>query len=266
MEQESGSKFDEDLKPCSKCGGPTRIIVEVLGKKWNMPLVCECMSKKFKEEEEAFESRGKQSKLKKLIDNSLMDKSFELSSFEKWNHEVANEKMFEIAKKYVQNFKKLRAQNIGLLIHGNPGNGKTFTSACIGNALIKQNIPVICVGVISLLQRIQKTFNNHEKEGVNTILTSLDNAELLILDDLGTEKDSDWSKSMIYQIIDSRYRLNKPVIITTNVRLSEIKYRYDIRTYDRILEMCTPIENEHNSIRTQKARGKSAELKNMLGV
>jgi DNA replication protein DnaC len=266
MKQESESKFDDDLKPCSKCGGPTRIIVEVLGKKWNMPMLCECMSKKVREEEEALKGRTKQLKLKKLIDNSLMDKSFELSCFENWNHEAANEKMLEIAQRYVQNFEKVRSQNIGLLIYGRPGNGKTFTSACIGNALIRQSVPVICVGVISILQRIQKTFNNHEKEGADTILASLDNAELLILDDLGTEKESDWSRSMVYQIIDSRYRLNKPIIITTNVGLSDIKYRYDIRTYDRILEMCTPVENNHNSIRTQKARGKSAELKSMLGV
>lgn len=210
---------------------------------------------------------NKQKRLERIIDNSLMDEEFKNCTFESWDFSLgSNKKMFEIGKRYADNFQKCKDENIGLLIYGPPGNGKTFLSACITNELIKKLTPVVCVSVIGLLQRIQKTFSKFEKEGVETVLSSLDNAELLILDDLGTEKMSDWSISVIYQIIDSRARLKKPLIITTNIDLEEIKERYDRRTYDRIIELCTQIKNEGSSIRQTKGKIKANEFKEILGL
>lgn len=238
----------------------------MFGKAKKFPCLCSCGVKRREEEKERFQNMNKQKRLERIIDNSLMDEQFKTCTFENWDHKLGNEKMFKIGKGYADNFQKCKNKNTGLLIYGAPGNGKTFLSACITNELMKKLIPVVCVSVIALLQRIQKTFNKFEKEEAETVLSSLDNADLLILDDLGTENMSEWSVSMIYHIIDSRARLKKPLIITTNIDLEEIKERYDKRTYDRITELCTQIKNEGSSIRQIKGKSKAKEFKEILGL
>ena len=159
----------------------------------------------------------------------------------------------------------MKEKSIGLLLYGAPGNGKTFVSAAIANKLLASMVPVICVSINSLLARIKETFNSWGKEAEDTIINSLANADLLIIDDLGTEQATDWSKTMIYNIIDSRYRNGLPLIISTNVELDKLEKKYEKRTYDRLLEMCTPIKNEGLSIRRKKAVEKTDILKNILG-
>jgi len=68
---------------------------------------------------------------------------------------------------------------------------------------------------------------------------------LLIIDDLGSERSSEYAQEIVYSIIDGRYKAGKPLIITTNLTLDEIQNPQDMRyarIYDRILEMCVPIQ------------------------
>lgn len=84
-------------------------------------------------------------------------------------------------------------------------------------------------------------------EDRNEYIKSLDNYKLLIIDDLGAERQSDYMLEQVYNIIDSRYKNGQPLIVTTNLPLSEIKNPSDIkysRIYSRIIEMCVPIKFE----------------------
>ena len=158
----------------------------------------------------------------------------------------------------------MKKESVGLLLYGSPGNGKTYTVACIANCLIEKMLPVICVNADSLLNRIKDTYKKWGKEVEEDVLRGLDNADLLIIDDLGTEQDTEWTRTKIYNILDSRYRNGLPLIITTNLSLMELKNRYEKRTYYRILEMCTPILNDGKNIREEKAKEKTEILKELL--
>ena len=169
--------------------------------------------------------------------------------------------MYKIANKYTKKFENMKKESVGLLLYGSPGNGKTYTVACIANFLIEKMLPVICVNADSLLNRIKDTYKKWGKEVEEDVLRGLDNADLLIIDDLGTEQDTEWTRTKIYNILDSRYRNGLPLIITTNLSLMELKNRYEKRTYYRILEMCTPILNDGKNIREEKAKEKTEILK-----
>jgi DNA replication protein DnaC len=187
-------------------------------------------------------------------------------------HSLGNKKMYDLGIKYVKHFKEMKNKNLGLLIYGSPGNGKTFLTGCIANALIKEFVPVVCISAIGILDRIKDSFGKYGDEGVHSILSCLDNAELLIIDDLGTENNTPWSRATIYQIIDARYRKKKPLIVTSNLTMQQLKKRYDQdcengkgRTYDRLVnEMCTPIENLAPSIRVKKGKEKTKVLGQIL--
>ena len=265
MEQSLENKeLDFKLKTCPKCEEPINKQVKIFNRKLAVPVNCRCKRDEIRYKEIEEKNKEKQIRLEQIINNSLMDEKFRNSTFGTWDFNKGNKKMYNIGKKYVEKFTEVKASSLGLLIYGDAGNGKTFTTACITNYLINKMVPVICVSINSLLDRIKETYTKWGKEVEEDIIRGLCNADLLIIDDLGTEQDTEWAKTKIYNILDSRYRNGLPLIITTNIELNELKEKYHARAYDRILEMCTPVRNDGKSIRIEKAKEKTAILKELL--
>ena len=126
---------------------------------------------------------------------------------------------------YVDHWPEAFKQNIGLLLFGDVGTGKSFAAGCVANSLLDQNIPVLMTNFPSILDR-------------------LGDYDLLIIDDLGVERSTGYAMEQMFSIVDSRYRSGKPLIVTTNLKLDELKHPPDLahaRIYDRILERCAPI-------------------------
>lgn len=105
---------------------------------------------------------------------------------------------------------------------------------------------------------------NFGKEGIFTVLNTLENADLLILDDLGTEEDNRWTRAIIYEIIEKRNASKLPVIITTNISLSKLKERYGERIFSRLVKMCSFIKNGGEDIR--KIQGKEKKKRFMQEI
>ena len=246
---------NESVEICSVCGEAIEKITYIpgLNRCIKGPVMCKC-------KKEALIAKEKE----EINKDSLIDEKFRNSKFENWDFTKGNDKMYKIADKYTKKFENMKKESVGLLLYGSPGNGKTYTVACIANFLIEKMLPVICVNADSLLNRIKDTYKKWGKEVEEDVLRGLDNADLLIIDDLGTEQDTEWTRTKIYNILDSRYRNGLPLIITTNLSLMELKNRYEKRTYYRILEMCTPILNDGKNIREEKAKEKTQILKELL--
>lgn len=141
----------------------------------------------------------------------------------------------DICRRYVERWEEIRAENIGILFHGTVGTGKTFFASCIGNGLLEKRVPVAATNFPRLLNLLQET---QEKQ---KLLDRLAIYKLLILDDLGVERDSTYGAEQIFNIIDARSSSELPVIITTNLTLEELENPTSMqytRIYDRVLEMC----------------------------
>lgn len=133
----------------------------------------------------------------------------------------------------------------GIIFYGPVGTGKSFTAACIANNLLDNQTSVIMTSFVKILQNIQ---NQDEA----AYIAMLNTAKLLILDDLGTERNTDFALEKVYNIIDSRSRSTKPMILTTNLSLEDMMNVQDIRykrIYDRIFETCFPVEISGESFR-----------------
>lgn len=273
LNQQIGKESDWNSKLeeiCPKCGKNLYKTYNIFGRDRVVRVMCDCEIKKMEEKRMIEEGKEKQMRLEHLMRNSLMDRKFRESTFEKWDFNKGSKEMYEFGKKYVNNFKECKNEGLGLLIYGQPGNGKTYLSSCIANELLKQFVPVICVSINGLLSRIQETYSKWGKEAESDVIKGLCNADLLIIDDLGTEKSTDWSKSMIYNIIDSRYRSELPLIITTNLNVNPketngvLTDKYERRMEERIFVMCTPIHNTLKSIRVEEAKKKTELLKKII--
>lgn len=260
LKKESDSK----LMICKDCGEPQQKEITILGVSRIVPVLCKCQKDKKEQQEHEEKAREKQDKLRQLFTNSLMDKKFSNETFENWNFNKGKKQMYTMGVKYCEKFQDAKKEGLGFLFYGSPGNGKTYLSNCIANRLLNNMHPVICVSINSLLERIRKTYNKWGQEGEDTILNALSMADLLIIDDLGTEQDTNWSKSRIYNIIDNRYRNKLPLIVSTNKSIEELKNMYHERTIDRLVEMCTPMENNSKSIRTEQAKRNTKLLLEIL--
>ena len=179
------------------------------------------------------------------------------------NDDLSNEKITKAAQRYVDNFAELRKSGKGLLLYGNTGTGKTYTACEIANALIDQGYPVLVTNFARILNTLQGTYDKQE------YLDGLNAYQLLVVDDLGIERDTAYAKEQVFNVVDSRYRSGLPMIITTNLTMEKIKNPEDIenrRIYDRILERCFPIEVNGSSRRRKAVREDYDAMKNLLGL
>jgi len=152
----------------------------------------------------------------------------------------------------VENWKEAYKSNIGLLLFGDVGTGKSFFAGCIANALLDQDVPVLMTNFPTILNRLTGMFSEDRSE----FIASFDEYDLLIIDDLGVERSTEYAMEQMFFVIDSRYRSRRPMIITTNLKLSELKNPPDLahaRIYDRILERCAPILFDGKNFREENA-------------
>ena len=169
----------------------------------------------------------------------------------------------KLAHNYVSNWEEMKANASGLLIWGDVGTGKSFFAGCIANALLEKGVPILMTN----FSRILNTLTGMHFEDRNQFINSLNRYSLLIIDDLGIERNSDFALEQVFNVIDSRYRSKKPLIITTNLTLSELNNAADIahkRIYDRILERCIPVRINNRNIRQDNATANLKQAKRIL--
>ena len=257
-----GDHIGEDgLVYCGKCGSRKQLRVKFGDKTHVVRCVCKCESKELEEKKRQEEYEELMRRINRLKEASMMDKKYREVTFDKYEVREENKKVFEMAKKYADRFQDMYKKNQGLLLYGPVGTGKSFTAACIGNYLLNNAKPVIMTSFVKILQDVWE--NDREAE----YITILNSASLLIVDDLGTERETDYALEKVYNIIDSRVRANKPMIITSNLELNDMMECEDIRRkriYDRILECCYPMYVGGKSFRMMKAAQRFDEMKDFL--
>lgn len=252
------------LMRCSNCSDYIEKEITIFNKLIRVKVICSCKKKEMEEKAQREELEEKNRRLNSLVKNSLMEKGFYEGTFENWDFNKGKKKYYELGKKYVENFSKIKEKGLGLIIYGGVGNGKSYLSFSIANELLKTYRTVVCISVNGLLDRIKETYNNWGNEGEREVINSLRCADLLIIDDLGVEKSTEWSNTKIYDIIDSRYRNKLPVIITTNHSIGELREKYGERTADRLCEICINIEYKGNSLRREAGRENVEILRGLI--
>lgn len=154
-------------------------------------------------------------------------------------------------KDYAQSFDGMSKS---ILMRGATGLGKTHLSLAIANELIDKGYYVVYVSAPSILSRLENShfgYNNNEEE---QLIQTLCDCDLLIIDDLGTEFTTQYSKTVIYNIFNNRLLRNKPVIINTNMTIRELEATYSQRFVSRIMGECDKLDFLGNDIRAKKKK------------
>ena len=245
---------------CAKCHTPRQHRIQ-LNDRVLLPTVrCRCQQEAYEKEEAERKKQEFLMQVSRLKANGLQDKSLRDYTF-------ANDKGYnpEIRKAhdYVAHWEEMKAKSLGLLLWGDVGTGKSFFAGCIANALLEKGIPVLMTN----FSRILNTLTGMYSEDRNQFIDSLNKYSLLIIDDLGIERGTEFSLEQVFNVIDSRYRSKKPMIVTTNLTLDELKHPGDLahaRIYDRILERCVPLKINNQNIRELNAAANMREARKLF--
>jgi len=266
------------LTHCNDCHDLIQKDIELLGVLRRVPVMCRCRAEENEREKRESEQRDLMRRLERFKTYSLMDNRFESSTFENWAHRLDNQDDYILGTKYSENWDTMYASNRGLLLYGKAGSGKTYLSFAIANALYKQGKGVMAISISKLLSIIKDSFDKHGEYGETDVLNTVRDASLLVLDDLGVEYKTAWAYEKFYAIIDTRYRANKPIIITTNFTLDALRENLTIvdlrtkltdpseRVFNRITEMCAFHEVIGASWRISKGAQNKAALFADLGL
>lgn len=251
----------DGLLYCGKCNTPKQTRVNLCGIDQIVSCMCDCREAAYKATVQAEDERQRKLKICALRTSGLMDSSLRSVSFDK--DDGRSKEYTDKGRRYVANWGTVERDNVGMLFWGSTGNGKTFVAACIANALIDQGVSVMITSFPRILSALQGMYADDRAAYID----ELKRYRLLILDDLGAERQSEYALEQVYSVIDARSNSGKPLIVTTNLPLTEIQKAKDMsyqRIYDRILAMCVPVQFEGESRRKGIAAEKMKAAKKIF--
>lgn len=251
-----------DLTERCKCGELKFIEVKLHnGESFVMGRYCKCKQEQDRKEEEERERQRKE-----RVIRELKVKGFDRADMQNWtfeNDDQKHPKATALAKRYCNNFERVKEKGTGLVFYGNVGSGKTYLAACIANELMSKGIPVLMTNFSQIINTISGSY-----DGKQAYIDSMSNFDVLIIDDLGAERYTEYAQEIVFSVIDTRIRLKKPLIVTTNLSIGELSNTKDItkeRIYSRVLERCYPIEVSGEDRRKAEFEAHLRASKDILG-
>lgn len=245
---------------CGKCNTPKESITHFLGKEYRSKALCKCEQEKYEKFAKSILEENQKIKIDSLRKAGITDKRFLKYTFDRDN---TKSHISDVCKRYVANFEELYKAGKGLILYGSVGTGKTFLACCITNALIDKGYNCLITDFAKLERVI---FNQSNRDDY---IQGLNRFALLVIDDLGAERETDYMLELVDSVIDSRYRSGKPLIVTTNLTGEDLKNPKNIRQqriYSRLLEMCILLPVNGVDRRKDKFIKDYPKYKELLGI
>ena len=246
----------DGLLYCGKCHKPKQMRGDgVLAGKL-LSITCSCKEAEL----QAAELAEKQKRVDALRARCLPVESMHSRVFSA----AGNEKHIRTAQRYVEKWDEMVTENCGIIFWGNTGTGKTYAAQCIANALIDQEISVYYITAVDL---IAKLMDRETRRG--DLMHKLQKTPLLIIDDVGAERDTAFSREQLCAVIDARNESGRPLIVTTNYTAAEMRNCSDPalqRIFNRLLSCCVPVAVIGESKRNAMAARKMQRMREVLAA
>ena len=215
---------------------------------------CNCNKSKdyWKEIDHKEYEQQKRNRIRNIINTiykqNYIGRKLQEMNLENFYFDSSNKYVLDVVNDYI-NKNKDTMKSDSLIIMGKSGVGKTHLAAAIANKLIENDKIVLMKRLTNLLERIRETYESNTNSE-NELIEIYSNADMLIIDDLGTEKISNWALEKLYTIIQNRYENGLPIIITTRFNkqglIERFSYSKDPDLVDAIIsklyQMCFGIK------------------------
>ena len=226
---------------------------------------CKCMTERYNAIREQEKLQEDYERLCRMKYDAFPETYAEARS---WTFDVddrkGDEKSMQIVRNYADNFRKFYDKGAGLLIYGNVGVGKSFAAACVVNALLDSGISCLMTDFSTIINELTGRF-----EGKQEYINHLISHELLVIDDLGVQRDTGYANEIVTNVVNARMMSKKPLIVTTNLTTEELLNAKDInykRTLSRLFKHCIPIDFQGIDRRMINNASGDSELRELLGI
>ena len=193
-----------------------------------------------------------------VLDRAKLPKRYENCHFHNYKPQnPSQERAFKFATSLTMEYPAVEK---GLLLMGTVGVGKTHLAVSILKGLSERGFNCLFYEFGTLLKEIQDSYNPNTKASELGVLAPVLNAEILVLDELGASKPTDWVRDTMAHIINSRYNDQKLTIFTTNYlderkreKEETLEDRIGVRLRSRLYEMCRTVEMSGQDFRRSKS-------------
>lgn len=253
---------EDDLEYCCTCHTAREMILPSpfkTGETYRVHKMCDCQIKAYEKREAEYKAR----EFREMVERNR-SVCFHTRRMYEWtfaNDDGRNPASAKV-KAYVDAWDEMKKDGIGLMLWGGVGTGKTYLAGAVANALLDQGKRV--------LMRDFSEISNISIFDADEYVSSLSSYDLVILDDLGAERKSEFALQNVFNVVNRRWESGKPMIVTTNLSIKDMKglsAKEDLqyqRIYDRLFDMCTPIYVNGQSHRAESSERKKAHLKDVI--
>lgn len=191
--------------------------------------------------------------LERALMRSGMPKRFHEKTFETFNVESdAQSSAYDVCKHYAENFKKLKESGASLVLAGMPGTGKSHLAASIMHHIMAEHVSQYMT-CMDMIRAIRDTWRRDSERSEVQVLDNLTYVDLLVIDEIGVQYGTEGEQTIIFDVLDRRYREQMPVILLTNQDIKGFREFVGDRCYDRLKETGKWVAFDWSSYRS-KAR------------
>ena len=188
-------------------------------------------------------------RLSSLVDQAAIPARFIGRSFDNFRATTKEQAhALAVAQAYADNFAAHLKAGTGLTLAGQPGTGKSHLAAAILQAIMPQQcgLYLTCMGMI---QTVRNSWRKDAERGESEVLRGLATVPLLVLDEVGVQYGTDGEQTIIFDVLDRRYRDLKPTILLTNQDKAGLEVFIGERSFDRLRETARWVSFEWDSYR-----------------
>lgn len=241
MENPLPSSSEGETRECGHCGATVRSMPNLTGSGF-VSMRCECEVRAWEAEREAFEDRQRTEAIERYFGQWKIPGRFTDRRLDTFRPVEGSKQAYEITSSYIKTLDERIAKGHGVILWGTNGNGKSHLAASIYHAAKEAGKSAIFAVVPDVLSKLKGTFDGDAKHTLVALTDPLVNAKLLVLDDLGQEKGSEWVVERLFIIINGRYEARRSTIVTTNQHPDQLASRIGKASLDRLTEMCRFVE------------------------
>ncbi len=223
----------------------------IIGKILSRCPKCESERRVAEQAKEAEEARRHTEALRaKRLGRAAVPERFQGRSFDTFIADTP-EKMrcLSVVRDYCENFDGNARKGSGLILSGMPGTGKSHLAGAVLQAHLEKD--VLYATCLDLIRMVRETWRKDSSQSERQVLSYLSGLDLLVIDEMGVQYGTDGEQTILFDVLDGRYRSMKPVILLTNQNAEGLKAFVGERTFDRLRETCRWVQFDWGSYRPQ---------------
>ncbi len=248
---------------CGKCRSPKQTRITIKGMEFKPFAMCNCEAEKYRLEEESRREMEYRQRIERNTAVCFYDNIMRNWTFANDNHQ-GDVAVMNAFLRYAENFPEMQRRKKGLLIYGTQGVGKSYGAGCVANYLLLKGYRCIMTSFSRIINAVSGMC-----EGKQEYIDDLCRYDLLIIDDLSAERETEYAEEIVMNVIETRCVSGLPIIVTTNLTPDELKHTESERKkriYSRLFGMTFPINYVGEDRRKRTMVNDYAEIKAILGL